>query len=323
MANEIIEQEETVDHEQEIDISAGEDVLDSIEAKHDAGEVADDVDDEQSDADDGASQDDADAETEEDEDAEGAEEEGDGEDEEAANEPDDKESKRLKDLQAGFTRASQRNAELRKQLIDRIERDLDGFEELDAEEAKLLKEEDPDAYIDYLEDLDEKRAKLAEKQQLEQEAQQDAAYDLQAKVADAVVELAVSVGIDKKDKEAVVAFFNSPELEEASNILVDPEYGFQRGQDGLFTAKQLKAAYRLATADKEKDRAAAEAQTNGYKNAVDSINKAARNGSKLSQVQPKGPKHTTPKKRTQEEILAMGEEAVDLELSKIDNNESS
>jgi hypothetical protein len=305
--------QETDELSQEEILAQGEDELDSsLEAAENADE------------DDGTLQEEGETETADgsQETAEDEEQETAESDEDSETDPDaepvddaDKSGKRITDLQAGFTKASQQSSAMRQKLISRIEKDLGGFEALSSEEYQSLREEDPDAALDYLEEVEEKQAQLAEKEALEQEEMEEQEHVARAEVAQTVVDVAVELGMDANDKKSIGAFFNSEELIAATQVLADPDYGFQRGKNGLYSKKQLLAAYKLANMDQVKG----EAQADGYESAITNINRAAKSGSKLSKVAPKGPKFTTPKKRSQEEILALGEEEVNQELERAEN----
>lgn len=180
--------------------------------------------------------DDEDTESEESEELE----DDDAEDDEESDEDEEESSEEvthdpLKDTKAAFTRVSMENAKLRAQIKKlEMETKKAEFSGLDytEDELALIKESDPDQYLEI-------KTKVAEKKKFEEESQKSLAQDrIQAQMQ----EMAELLKGYKIPKDKAGDFFSSPEFLEVDQYLtthVKPE-----GLSGEYSARQIRMVMR-------------------------------------------------------------------------------
>lgn len=312
MSNELdnndIQQEEV--QEQNVDLNSGEDELDSfVNAQDETGENAtpsDDGDNDETPQDEEETADQKPQPAKHD----------DGSDDDQGTEQEheiDPAEKRMKDLRDGYSRVNEKNLELTAKYIKQLERDLDGFEELSRDELQELKEDDPDAYIQYLEELEEKKDTLLEKYQLEQQT----ALQLRSQAVDyiqnTVAEFAQQIGIVSEDmtqkdyNDALASFMSSEELDKIGKTLrengVVPADKYE-----TYSLNQLLMAYNHINLPAIKTRARAD----GHAAVVDNINKQLQKpNSRLAAAPPNGEKYKRRENLSQADVLNMGEDEQD------------
>ena len=141
----------------------------------------------------------------------------------------------LKDTKAAFTRVSQENAKLRAQVKKlELESRKSQFEGLDYtdDELSLIKESDPDQYLDI-------KTKVAEKKKFEEESQKTMAQD---RIEAQMEEMAGLLKSYKIPKDKAGDFFSSQQFLEVDQYLtshVKPE-----GLSGEYTARQIRMVMR-------------------------------------------------------------------------------
>jgi hypothetical protein len=232
--------------------------------------------------------------------------------------------KRIKDLQAGFTKKAQEAAELRKknqELLRQIEvmqrEQVDTFKERTQEELEELKQYDPDAYI----------ANMREKEVVEQRRQE---LETSALMRKAMAEETAIEGFLMEQFPDVPFNFDEPDLAkqdpkvreifESGKIQRVREFVHNKiieGDDG-YTADDYKAAYLALFGDE----VLAQAQARMREDTVAGIQNAPK-GSPLDKVKGKGRSDGVNVKKfdelTPEEIAEMSPEEVDEYLAKIDS----
>lgn len=300
-----------IQEQENVNLAGGEDELDSvIEASDETGDDnATPSDDEQQTL--RESENDTDAEPEDRMPDDNADDQTDDDDD------DEPVQKRITDLRKGYQGEHEKRLEITRKYMQTLEEKLDGFEELTSEEARELREEDPDAYLEYLEELDEKRSIIAEKQKLEQEEATQQLTAQYERAQSVVVEFAKELGVvsdnmdSKTFNETLAGFMEDETLVKASKLL--NKYGMKPDpRTGVYSVDQLRLVYNDVTKDAELTKA----KSQGYGAAVDNINKAKNGKSKLAAAPPSGPKYTPKKKAySQAEVLSMGEDEADALLA--------
>ncbi len=237
---------------------------------------------------------------------------GDGEEEK---EEEGKSGDPLKDTQAAFTKARMELAEAKKQIAElkkaQIAAKRDGFDFskddiLNREELEELKENDPDAYMAYLEDYSRYVSEVAPLEQQEKELERQEAERTQNEIyertVDNVTRFAQSIGIDIKNEQQFNSFLESKEFTELTQYLTERPH---LRNNGVFDAEMLEAHFLRMNREWFKKQGAVDVR----KETVQSIKKAQQGGSKLDRESKTNKSERAKElgKLTQDEIDKMGE----------------
>jgi len=218
--------------------------------------------------------------------------------------------KRLKDTQSKLHEATSRTKELERRLTEvenqKSKAKFDSFEVLDNEALEALKEDDPDAYIKYHEDLAEHKQQKEEFEVKTQEAVEEAQwgevveYVKQVHEFDYVAEAAKDEeAATKRLKELTV---DSDEFNKLQKYVLKE---YNAGANGIFPVEKLLRAHR----DLNFDSIIEETKVEARKNLAAEIEKAGSGGSSFDKIPPgsgkKGSGINT-KELTMDQVHGMG-----------------
>lgn len=202
----------------------------------------------------------------------------------------------LLDTKRALTKSQQEAAELRRRLAEYEQQKADAskpdFTEADilsTQEYKELKESDPDAALQYLEDLHAFKTWKSETEAVRQNAAQvEQQAILRQQDSEVLNFLKVEKGLDvEKNEKAVNDFYNGADYQRLVKFVTDPENGFSPdGKSGVFKASTLRNAWRLMNLDAVKSEIAKTTRLQ----TVEAIQKAQNGGSKLDKVPGSGGK---------------------------------
>ena len=140
----------------------------------------------------------------------------------------------LKETQAAYTKSQQKLKEMEKKVEDleyqmRLQKlDMDELTESELEELKTV---DPDLYVEY-------KLNQQEKKQIEETRQNQQKHTTAERQVNELVSFCQSLGLNS-DQE-MVQYLNSPEFLEVDKLL-DSE--FKRNSDGVYSSRQIQMAY--------------------------------------------------------------------------------
>ena len=167
--------------------------------------------------------------------------------------------------------------ELEKKLQELEGKKFEDFEELTDEEFEILKQEDPEAAFQYLQEKEEYerwKQMQEEKQQMEEQQQLQQA---QMQTWNNIVEFAKAVGYDpEKDEKAFQQFLQSDEFRKLDQFVTENFVP----KNGVYTKEQMEMAWKALNFEK----LAAQERINGRQEAVEDISKAGMGGSRFDRA---------------------------------------